>query len=50
MFFLKYFQMWNKDDHARQLLTEREGQIKIPANDKEQNKTQVSGTRGLYSL
>jgi hypothetical protein len=42
MFFVKIFEMWNKADHARQLLIDRKDPTIALADNEEQNKNQVS--------
>jgi hypothetical protein len=42
MFFVKIFEMWNKDDHTRRLLIDRKDPNIVSANDEKQNKNQVS--------
>jgi hypothetical protein len=44
MFFVKIFEIWNKIDHARQLLVGRKDSIIASANDEEKHKKPVSET------
>jgi hypothetical protein len=48
IFSVKTFQVWNKDDYARQLLIDRKDETMTLSNNVEQNKNQVKkkwGTR-----
>jgi hypothetical protein len=46
IFSVKTFQVWNKDDYARQLLIDRKDETMTSSNNVEQNKNQVKKKRG----
>jgi hypothetical protein len=46
IFSVKTFQVWNKDDYARQLLIDRKDETMTSSNNVEQNKNQVKKNTG----